>query len=173
MIYEHHAKRPSIAADCFIAPSADLIGDVTLQARVSIWYGAVVRADVNSITIARETNVQDNAVLHVTAEHNLRIGERCTIGHGAIVHACTIGDRCLIGMGAIILDGAVIGEDSLVAAGTVVPPNKHFPPRSLLIGSPAKVVRTLSDEDLALMGENVDEYLRLSGDACSVVDTKS
>jgi len=173
MIWEHNGKRANIAGECFIAPSADLIGDVTLGERVNIWYGAVVRADVNTITIGSETNIQDNAVLHVTKENSLSIGDRCTIGHGAIVHACTVSDRCLIGMGAIILDGAHIGEDSLVAAGAVVPPNKHFPPRSLLMGSPATVVRSLSDEDLMRMKENVDEYIVLGKEAAVLVDNKS
>ncbi len=173
MIYECNGRRPEIADDCFIASSADLIGSVKLGERVSIWYGAVLRADLNAITIGGESNIQDNAVLHVTKENGLTIGERCTIGHGAIIHACTIGNRCLIGMGAIILDGALIADDSLIAAGAVVTPNKHFPPRSLLVGSPAKAVRTLSDEELERMRENVDEYILLGEAASVIVDNPS
>lgn len=173
MTHEYDGQGPKIGNGCFIAPSADLIGQVTLGDGVGIWYGAVVRADVNTITIGRQTNIQDNAVLHVTRDNPLTIGERCTIGHAAIVHAATIGDRCLIGMGAIILDGAIIGNDSLVAAGAVVTPNKRFPPRSLLVGSPATVVRTLSDDELMGMKENVDQYLLLATEASAVVDTKS
>ena len=173
MIYEYNGRHPQIADDCFIAPSADLIGGVKLGERVNIWYGAVIRADLNTITIGSESNVQDNAVLHVTRENDLMIGERCTIGHGAIVHACTIGNRCLIGMGAIILDGAIIADDSLVAAGAVVTPNKRYPPRSLLVGSPATVARTLSDDDLERMRENVDEYILLGKGSVAIVDNQS
>ncbi|MFA5448181.1 MAG: gamma carbonic anhydrase family protein [Sphaerochaeta sp.] len=165
MIYKHKNHQPQITDTCFIAPTAVVIGDAHLEANVNLWYGAVVRADVNRITIGEETNIQDNAVLHVTYANSLSIGKRCTVGHGAIVHACTVEDDCLIGMGSIILDGAVIGSQSLVGAGAVVPPNKHFPPRSLLLGSPAKMVRTLTDEDLAGMQKNVDEYLALAKEA--------
>lgn len=173
MIYEHDGQGPTIGNDCFVAPSADLIGRATLGDGVNVWYGAVVRADVNTITIGRETNIQDNAVLHVTRDNPLTIGQRCTIGHSAIVHAATVGDRCLVGMGSIILDGAIIGDDSLVAAGAVVTPNKRFPPRSLLVGSPATVMRTLTDDELVRMKENVEEYLLLANEASAVVDTKS
>lgn len=170
MIYKQNNQQPQIADNCFIAPTAVVIGDAHLESNVNLWYGAVVRADVNRITVGEETNIQDNAVLHVTYENSLSIGKRCTVGHGAIIHACTVEDDCLIGMGSIILDGAVIGRQSLVGAGAVVPPNKHFPPRSLLLGSPAKVIRSLTDEELAGMQKNVDEYLALAIEATNTIE---
>jgi carbonic anhydrase/acetyltransferase-like protein (isoleucine patch superfamily) len=171
MIYTFNSHSPTIAAGCFIAPSAAVIGRTTLGNRVNVWYGAVIRADVNTIVIGDETNIQDNAVLHVTDDKPLVIGSRCTVGHAAIIHACTVGDNALIGMGAIILDGAVIGSHCLVGAGAVVPPNKSFPPRSLLLGAPAKVVRTLTEEELEAIERNTDEYLLLSTGEFTVVDT--
>lgn len=173
MIYEHAHYKPQIDRSCYIAPNAAVIGQVTLDEEVNIWYGATVRADVNTITIGRQTNIQDNAVLHVTRSHALTIQERCTIGHGAIVHAAVIGAGSLVGMGAIILDGAVIGERSLVAAGSVVPPNKSYPPRSLILGSPATVVRSLTDEEIEEIERGVNEYLLLARQVATVVDTGS
>ena len=167
MIYSFNDKEPIIGSDCFIAPSADVIGDVVLGEGTSVWYGAVIRGDDGPIRIGSGSNVQDNAVLHLTKAQDLVIGDNVTIGHGAILHACTIEDGCLIGMGSIVLDGAHIGSDSLVAAGSLVSPNKTFPPRSLIMGSPAKAVRSLSDEDLLAIKTNTAEYLALGKDLAS------
>lgn len=158
MIYSHNQTTPRLGNNCYVAPSADIIGDVTLGDSTSIWYNATIRSDEAPITIGDGTNIQDNAVLHVTKGLPLSIGCGCTVGHGAILHSCTIGDDCLIGMGAIILDGAVIGKQSLVAAGSLVSPNKVFPPRSLLLGSPAKVARMLGEEEYQHMIENANDY---------------
>lgn len=166
MVYAFNDKQPTIGTDCFIAPSADLIGDIRLSDDVGIWYHATLRADVNSIRIGERTNIQDNCVLHVTGKQGLSVGADCTVGHSAILHACMIEDGCLIGMGAIVLDGSTIGRNSIVAAGSLVPPGKSFPERSLIVGSPAKVVRQLSDEDLQYMAENVVEYCRLAHLSC-------
>lgn len=142
MIASVFGKNPSIPPSAWIAPSADVMGEVILGEHVSIWFGAVVRGDVNSITIGDYTNVQDGTVIHVTqGGHCTVIGKRVTIGHKALLHACTVGDDCLIGMGAILLDGVEIGAGSVVAAGALVTPGKKFPPGSMIMGAPAKAVR--------------------------------
>ena len=148
-LYPYRDTRPSVDPTAFIAPGARIVGDVTLGAGTSVWFNAVIRADSASIVIGAGTNIQDCAVLHTDPGVPCEVGERCTIGHGAIVHACRIGRGSLIGMGAVVLTRAVIGDESLVAAGALVPEGREFPARSLLIGAPARVARTLSDEDIA------------------------
>lgn len=153
---EHH---PKIEASVFIAPTATVIGRVELAAHVSIWFNTVIRADINSISIGPETNIQDGCLLHVTNVHPVVIGSRITVGHGAILHGCRIEDECLISMGAIILDGAVIGKGSLVAAGAVVAPNTQVPQNSLVMGVPGKVVRSLSPADQTRITEGWQHYV--------------
>lgn len=144
-------RSPRVPASAFIAPSADILGDVTLGEESSIWYQAVVRGDINRIVIGPRSNIQDGAVVHLADDFAALIGELVTVGHKAIVHACTIHDEVLIGMGAIILDGAEIGSRSIVGAGALVTGGTKIPPGSLVIGTPAKVRRTLSlDEQLAV-----------------------
>ncbi len=133
--------------EVFIAPSADVMGNVTLGDGVNIWFGAVLRGDDNAITIGENTNVQDNAVLHLDTNFPCTIGKNVTIGHKAIVHGCTVGDNSLIGMGAIILDGAVIGRNCLIGAGALVGMNKEIPDNSLVMGVPGKIIRERSAED--------------------------
>ncbi|HBO35041.1 MAG: gamma carbonic anhydrase family protein [Sphaerochaeta sp.] len=166
MIAGHNKIQPTIGQQCYIAPTADLIGDVHLQDGASVWFHATLRADVNRITVGEQTNIQDNCVLHVTKAQGLVVGKQCTVGHGAILHACTIEDECLIGMGSIVLDGSQIGRQSLVGAGSVVPPNKNYPPGSLILGSPAKVIRQLTSEELLHMRENTQEYWQFGLDLC-------
>lgn len=151
----------NIHPSAWIAPGAFIRGDVTLGEKVSIWYNAVLRADQESISIGKESNVQDNCVIHGDAGNNVVVGEQVTVGHGAILHGCTVEDRCLIGMNAVVLDHAVIGEGSIVGAGSVVASGTVVPPRSLVVGTPAKVKRTLTDEDVASNLENIEEYLGL------------
>jgi len=146
-LYSFKGKKPIIGTGCFIAPSADIVGDALIGSRVSIWFNVVARADINKIVIGDETNVQDLCLLHVGTNDALMIGKECTIGHKAILHGCSIGDNCLIGMGAIIMDGAEIGANSLVAAGCLVPPGKKFPPHSFIIGTPAVLKKELSLEE--------------------------
>ncbi len=148
-IYALADTTPDLHPDSWVAPSADLIGAVRLGAGASIWFGAVVRADNGTIVIGARSNVQDGAVLHSDPHAPLTLGEDCTIGHRAVLHGCTIGDRVLIGMGATVLNEAVISEDCVVGAGALVTEGKSFPPRSLIVGAPARAVRTLTDAQLA------------------------
>jgi carbonic anhydrase/acetyltransferase-like protein (isoleucine patch superfamily) len=148
-IFALHGVAPKLGRGAFVAPTASVIGDVVLGDESSIWFGTVVRGDVFPIRIGARTNVQDNAVIHVTGGKSATtIGDDVTIGHLALVHGCTVGSRCLIGMGSILLDDAVVEDDCLIAAGTLVPPRMRVPARSLVMGRPAKVVRTLELQDL-------------------------
>ena len=141
----------------YLAPNATVVGDVVLEKDVNIWYGAVLRGDNGRITVGEGSNIQDNAVVHKKTD----IGKFCTISHGAIVHGCTLGDHCLIGMGAIVLSGAVLGEDCLVAAGAVVTGKTNAPAGSLLMGSPAKVVKQVTPEQRAETRKNALHYIEL------------
>jgi len=157
---------PEIHSSCFIAENATLIGRVKLGAYSSVWYNAVLRADINDIEIGEYTNIQDNTVIHVDGpEHNGKpaiIGNKVTIGHSAILHGCKIGNGSLIGMGACILDGAEIGEYSIIGAKALVLSGKHIPSRSLAVGSPAKVIRSLTDEEVESLKEHALNYYYLS-----------
>ncbi len=146
----------------FIAENAKIIGDVRIGDYVSIWFGAVIRADINYIEIGKESNIQDLSVLHVTEELPCVIGERVTIGHNAIVHGAKIGDECLIGMGAVILDGARIGKNCVIAAGAVVKENQEIPSGVLVAGVPAKIKRELTEEEKEMLGKHALEYVRLA-----------
>ncbi len=143
----------------FIAKSADVVGKVKLGNFISVWFQAVIRGDVDSITIGDRTNIQDGTVVHVAPGYPTVIGAGVSIGHNAIIHGCEIGDNVLIGMGAIILNGAKIGDNSIVGAGSLVTQGKVFPPNSLIMGSPAKVVRELKPEEIQSIRDNAEEYL--------------
>ena len=142
----------------YIAPNATVVGDVHLEENVSVWYGAVLRGDNGAITVGENTNIQDNAVLH----DGVRVGRNCTIGHGAIVHGCTVGDNCLIGMGAIVLNGAVLGDNCIVGAGALVTGKTNAPAGSLLLGSPAKVVKSVSPEQIEGNRHSAQHYVELA-----------
>jgi len=169
MLSSYHGQLPRVSPTVRAAESADLVGDITLDAGVSVWFGAVVRGDIVPVQVGAKTNIQDNAVLHAGDGHPLTVGESVTIGHAAIVHGCTVGDRCLIGMGAILLNGCVIGEDSLVAAGALVTQGKVIPPRSLVMGSPARVVRTLTQEEADRHVVSAEHYLALAEEELPLV----
>lgn len=147
-----------ITEEVYIAEGAKIIGDVEMGEGSSVWYNAVIRGDSNPIVIGKNTNVQDNAVLHVSHSHALSIGDNVTIGHGAIVHGCTIGNNVLIGMGAIVLDGAVIEDYCIIGAGALVTQNKIISSGSLAFGNPAKVMRQISEEEKRSIVENAREY---------------
>jgi carbonic anhydrase/acetyltransferase-like protein (isoleucine patch superfamily) len=156
--YRFRGFAPQIPASAFVAETASVIGRVFLGEETSVWPGAVIRADSEPIAIGEGSNVQDNAVLHVDPGVPMTIGRYVTVGHQVMLHGCTIGDGSLVGIQAIVLNHAVIGESSLVAAGSIVTEGKQFPPRSLIMGAPAKVVRELTDEHLAMLRRAAETY---------------
>ncbi len=173
MIHDYKEMTPKIGQRSWIAPSADVIGDVEIGQECSIWFGAIVRGDVHFIKIGDRTNIQDLSMVHVTHYKKKRvetdgnptiIGNDVTIGHRVMLHGCTIEDACLIGMSTTILDGAVISKESIVGAGSLVTKNKVFPPRSLIMGSPAKVVRTLSEEEVKELYASAARYVKFKND---------
>ena len=149
---------PRLGEGAWAAPSADLIGDVRLGARASVWFGAVLRGDNTPLILGEETNFQDGSVGHSDADFPLTIGARVTVGHQAILHGCTVADDCLIGMGARILNGAVIESECIVGAGALVTEGKTFEPRSLIVGAPARVVRQVSEQERKLLRESAAHY---------------
>src|SRR5690242_11060974 len=157
-LYAIDGQQPQLDAGAWVAPSADLIGDVRLGARASVWFGAVIRADNTPIMIGEESNIQDGAIGHSDADFPLTIGARVTVGHQAILHGCTIADDCLIGMGARILNGAVIESESIVGAGALVTEGKRFPAGSLIVGSPARVVRQVTEEERQALRVSAAHY---------------
>ena len=164
MIRTFQGIKPTVPTSCFIEETGVVIGDVVLGEQCSVWFHAVIRGDVHHIRIGTRTNVQDLSMLHVTHDtHPLIIGNEVTIGHGVILHGCTIKDRVLIGMGAIIMDGAVIGEDSIVGAGALITEETIVPPNSLILGSPAKVKRPVTAEELAWIKESAENYVKYAG----------
>jgi carbonic anhydrase/acetyltransferase-like protein (isoleucine patch superfamily) len=147
-LYELAGVRPTVGRGVFVAENATVIGDVHLGDEASVWFGAVLRGDYFPIRIGARSNVQDNTVVHITADRAATtVGDDVTVGHAAILHGCTVGNRCLVGMGSIVLDGAVVGDDSFIAAGSLVTPGTVIPPRSFVLGRPAKVVRAVKDTD--------------------------
>ncbi len=158
MIVNFRDKHPHIDPTCFIAPSADVIGEIEIGKASSVWFNTTLRGDVAPIHIGEGSNIQDNTVVHCTIGLPLSIGDNVTIGHAVILHSCTIGDGCLIGMGSTILDEAVLAEETLVGAASLIPPGKTYPPRSLVMGSPAKFIRALTEEELEGMRENAKHY---------------
>ena len=159
MIRPYKGRWPKLGDRVYVDVSAQVIGDVELGDHASIWMNAVVRGDVNGIRIGGGTNVQDNCVLHVTAEHRTELGEEVTVGHSVTLHGCRIGSRCLIGIGAIVLNGADVGEESVVAAGSLVPEGMKVPARSLVMGAPATVRRDVTEEERQGLRRLAENYL--------------
>ncbi len=165
MLRAYRGRRPVIDPTAFVDETAQVIGDVTLGPESSVWMAAVIRGDVNDIRIGARSNIQDGTVVHVMhGVHPTRIGDDVTIGHGAIVHGCTIGHRVLIGMGATVLNGAIVGDDSIVAARALVPEGMVIPPRSMVMGMPARVKRGLSDAEIASILDYAQNYVRYRQD---------
>jgi carbonic anhydrase/acetyltransferase-like protein (isoleucine patch superfamily) len=161
-IYELDGQGPEFPADgrYFVAETAVLIGRVRLKSHASVWFGAVLRGDNEWIELGERSQIQDNATLHTDPGFPLVIGANCVIGHGVVLHGCTIGDMSLVGMGAVVLNGAKIGRNSLVGAGALVTEGKEFPDNALIVGSPARVIRTLDDKAAKMIAEGADIYVR-------------
>lgn len=167
MIMKFEGNSPLIGKNTFIAPSADVIGEVSIADDSSIWFGCVIRADINHINIGKRTNIQDLSMIHVdhytladkSDGHPTIIGDDVTIGHKVMLHGCTVDNACLIGMSSTILDGAYIGTESIVGAGSLITKDKKFPPRSLIVGSPAKFIRELTDDEVASLYKSAQNYI--------------
>ena len=159
-IYQLGEHTPEIDTSAYIAESASIIGKVKIDANASIWFGVTIRGDNELISVGENSNVQESCVLHTDLGYPLTIGKNVTIGHQAMLHGCTIGDGSLIGIQAVVLNGAKIGKNCLVGAGALVTEGKEFPDNSLIIGTPAKVVRSLSEEDIARLQGNTDNYVK-------------
>lgn len=157
-IFSYGDKIPQLHETVFVAPGARIIGRVTIGANSSVWYNVVIRGDVDDVEIGCGTNIQDGAVLHEDGGYPLVVGDNVTVGHNAILHGCQVGNGAVIGMGAVVLSGAKIGECSVVGAGSLVPGGKEIPPRTLAMGSPAKVVRQLTEEDIENFSKMAQHY---------------
>ncbi|MCR1934608.1 gamma carbonic anhydrase family protein [Clostridium tepidum] len=163
MIYEYNGKKPVIKENVFLAKSAELIGDVVLEENCTVLFGAVLRGDINSIYVGSGSNIQDNCVIHVDeGDLNVHIGNNVTVGHGAILHGCKINDNSLIGMGSIILNGAEIGSNTIIGAGSLVTSNKKIPSGVLCMGSPARIIRELSEKEIESIKESAQDYMDLN-----------
>lgn len=158
-IYRYGERIPSVHDSVFVAPNASVIGSVVLSENVSVWFGATIRGDNDVITLGKNSNVQEGAVLHTDPGIKLTVGENVTIGHQAMLHGCTIGDGSLIGIQAVVLNGAVIGKGCLVGAGAIITERKTFPDRSLILGAPARVARQLTDEDVEKLMKAAQGYV--------------
>lgn len=158
----HLSRSPDVSRANWVAPNATVVGDVTLGPRSSVFYGAVLRGDIARIVVGEGTNLQDNVIVHLADDLDAMIGNWCTVGHAAIVHACTVEDECLIGMGATLLDGCRIGARSLVGAGALVTPRTVIPPGSMVVGAPARVLRSLTAEEQNALRGWAEKYLEVS-----------
>ena len=165
MIHAVGDAEPAIHESAFVAWNAEVAGDVSIGENASVWFSSVLRADIAAVEIGDGSNIQDGTIIHVDTDIPCRVGRDVTVGHRAVLHSCTIGDGALIGMGAIVLNGAEIGAASIVGAGALVTQGKKFPPRSLILGSPAKFVRELSEEEVQEILANSRHYVKLADEA--------
>jgi carbonic anhydrase/acetyltransferase-like protein (isoleucine patch superfamily) len=157
-MFDFSQRHPEIDPETFIAEGVRIIGKVVLSKGVSVWYNSVLRADVADIVIGEDSNIQDQCVIHVDLDLPTHLGRGVVVGHGAVLHACSVGDNCLIGMGAVLLDGCRISDNSVVAAGSLVPPGKTYPEGAMILGSPAKVARMLTNEEIGKIALNAVAY---------------
>ncbi|MGL5085544.1 MAG: gamma carbonic anhydrase family protein [Clostridium sp.] len=162
MIKEFKGNKPKIHNTCYISESVDIIGNVVIHDNANIWFGTRIRGDINEVVIGKNTNIQENSVVHVDNHCSTYIGDDVTIGHGAIIHGCTIHNNVLIGMGSIVLNEAIIGKNTIIGAGSLIPQGKVIPEGVLCLGSPAKVIRNLSDEEIISIKTSADNYVKLS-----------
>ncbi|USK75990.1 gamma carbonic anhydrase family protein [Peribacillus frigoritolerans] len=170
MIIPYNNKKPSIDDSVFVAPGAHLIGDISIGKNSTIWFNAVLRGDEDSITIGEKCSIQDNSTIHLFEGCPVVIENEVTVGHNVILHGCKIGKRSIIGMGSTILDNVEIGEECIVGANTLISSGKIIPPRSLVIGTPGKVVRRLNDKDLELIQLSIDTYVQKGKDFKGILD---
>ncbi|MGM0886091.1 MAG: gamma carbonic anhydrase family protein [Bacillota bacterium] len=170
MIIPYNNKKPSIDETVFIAPGAHLIGDISIGKESTIWFNSVLRGDEDSITIGEKCSIQDNSTIHLFEGCPVVIEDEVTVGHNVILHGCKIGKRSIIGMGSTILDNVEIGEECIIGANTLISSGKSIPPRSLVIGSPGKVVRRLNDKDLELIQLSIDTYVQKGKDFKGILD---
>jgi len=160
LLYKHH--KPVLGKNVFMAENCSIIGRCFIDDECSIWYNAVLRGDVNEIRLGKKTNIQDCCVVHCDRSHGTYLGENVTVGHNAIIHGCTIGNNCLVGMGAVVLEGAVVGDNVIIGANSLVTSGKEIPSGVLVMGSPAKVVRELTPEEIEEISRSAENYVRLS-----------
>jgi carbonic anhydrase/acetyltransferase-like protein (isoleucine patch superfamily) len=160
MLHSYRGKKPTVDNSVYIAPGAHIIGDVSIGKESTIWFNAVLRGDEAPIQIGERCSIQDNATCHLYEGFPLIVKDEVTVGHNVILHGCTVQKRSIIGMGSTILDGAEIGEECIIGANTLIPPGKKIPPRSLVVGSPGKVVRELTDKDFELIQLSIDTYVQ-------------
>ena len=170
IILPYRGKSPAIDPSVFIAPSAAVIGDVTIGAGSSVWFGAVVRGDFQPIRIGRNTNIQDNATIHVMRDAPVEIGDNVLIGHNAVVHCSKIGSNTLIGMGSIVMGYSEIGENVVIGAGTFLPQHKKIPANSLVFGSPAQIVRALRDDEIEALQDAAENYADLAAEYQKIIE---
>jgi len=173
MICTHLSTSPQFGLDTFVAPTATVLGDVHLGDEVSIWYQTVLRADIEKIQIGSRSNIQDGTVIHMASDIGTTVGELVTVGHKALLHACTIDNECLIGMGAIVMDGAEVGAQSIIGAGSLITRGTKIPPGSLVMGSPAKVVRALSTKEREGIKEWAFKYIEVAKEHRAHLETAS
>ncbi|EOR26278.1 MULTISPECIES: gamma carbonic anhydrase family protein [Clostridium] len=162
MIKEFNNKKPMIDKSCYISESVDIIGEVVIEKNVNIWFGTRIRGDMNKIYIGENSNIQENSVVHVDSHCETNIGKNVTIGHGAIIHGCIISENVLVGMGSIILNGAKIGKNTIIGAGSLVPQGKEYEEGVLILGSPAKVIRKLTEDEIKGIERSANNYVELS-----------
>ncbi|MDO8627224.1 MAG: gamma carbonic anhydrase family protein [Candidatus Diapherotrites archaeon] len=162
MISEFESKKPKIAKNVFVAENSTVLGQVEIGENSSVWFGAVLRADINSIKIGKNTSIQDNSVLHVASRHSVEIGNQVIVGHNVIVHGAKIGNNTMIGMGSILLNGAEVGDNCIIGAGAVVTEGMKIPNNSIAVGMPAKVIKQVSEEHLKRIEGNWKEYVELN-----------
>ena len=161
-IHSYSGKQPSVGDGVYLAPSAELIGDVTIGEQSSIWFGSVLRGDINRIVIGHHTNIQDLSLCHVADDFACIVGNYVTVGHRVVLHACTIGDEVLVGMGAIVMDGVVVGEQSIIGAGALLTRGLQVPPGSLVYGAPAKIISQLGEKERGEIRYWAEKYCRVA-----------
>lgn len=162
MIYAYGKHQPKVDPSVYLAPGAAVVGKVTLHEKVNVWFNAVIRGDVDEVVVGANTNIQDCCVLHEEAGYPCIVGKNVTVGHGAILHGCTVEDGAFIGMGAVVLNGARIGAGAVIGARALVTQNQVIPPKSLVVGAPGKVIRTLTEEQLKEFAQNAISYLEVA-----------